>query len=488
MNVKHLLQRIAASLFLLGWLAGCADTQLTEGGIGGTGISLGPITGFGSIIQNGVRYDVSTAHFYRDGALVGGQNAYQIGEIVTIYGTIQSDGINGVAQQVEASRSLYGMVTAHNGNNLTLLGQTVHADSLTLFHGFSLLTEVVVGNMLEVSGVRDAQGVIRASSITRRANSFTPGVSSQVLAGYISQVDSTNQTFVLHGLTIDYSQAMLNALPGGQPTVNQYVQVTSQQAVQNQRLLASLVSAGSAYPAFSNGTKIELEGVITAFAHPSRFLLNGQAIVATANTEYEHGTVSDLKLNAHIEVEGTANAAGELVAEEISIRQTSGTAPLKLEGTISSLDAASQTLTLMGNTLVVDTRTILLEEVNDEDVSIRFADLRVNDLLEVKAMPLANGQLLALRIDRETPDASGERELQGVVSQVDAANGTFSILGISILVNDQTEFESASGESLSRNDFFAALVEGESIVQVEGTDLGSNWLQANKLEITNGDD
>ena len=59
-------------LELLAGLADCTGdgTQTAGGGIGGTGVSQGPITGFGSIFVNGVEIDTSSATILRDGATV----------------------------------------------------------------------------------------------------------------------------------------------------------------------------------------------------------------------------------------------------------------------------------------------------------------------------------------------------------------------------------------------------------------------------------
>ena len=44
-------------------LAACGGgaSQVSDGGISGTGISVGPITGFGSIISNGIEFDTVNA-------------------------------------------------------------------------------------------------------------------------------------------------------------------------------------------------------------------------------------------------------------------------------------------------------------------------------------------------------------------------------------------------------------------------------------------
>ena len=150
-----------------------SNTQLAEGGIGGTGIAYGTITGFGSIWVNGVRYDVSNASFTRDGVSASGQSDYRIGEVVTINGSVNADGISGVASNVEFDDLLEGTVSqaSSDGSTLQVLGQTVSTDARTVLHGFALLTDLQVGNVVEVSGYRQGQ-VIRATSIVFKQSSF----------------------------------------------------------------------------------------------------------------------------------------------------------------------------------------------------------------------------------------------------------------------------------------------------------------------------
>lgn len=484
MKFKHLISIsvLASSLFL----GACVETQLAEGGIGGTGISVGPITGFGSIIQNGVRYDVSQASFLRDGMSVTDQSHYRVGEIVKIQGTINADGVTGKATQVEYGSLLQGQITAisADGKSLYILNQLVRTDSLTLLHGVQLLTELAVGNVVQISGARDAQGVIRANSLSLQQASFINGSSIQLIEGRITQVDLSAQTFVVNGLRVDYSRVARGSLPA----VNQYVRVTSKESLQNGLLTASDYRLAQEFVEFTVGEEAELEGLVTAFISSSRFAINGQLVVTTANTEFEHSTAADIKLNALVEAEGRINTQGELVAEEISVRQASSEQTRELEGKVTAIDTAAQTIQILGNTLLVDASTIILQKNEEQEISIRFADLQVNDHLEIKARQLADGRLLALRIERDLEDLSSlDIEVKGIATAINRSQGSLTILGMTVMSAASTEFELNSDE-VSQAAFFAHLVEGKSVVKAEGRQLSDQILTADSLELETEDD
>src|SRR3954447_791972 len=88
-------------------LVACGVDQVA--GIEGTGApvasgvtSVGPISGFGSIIQGGVEYQTSGAQIQIDDQPAT-EAQLQVGEVVTIKGTVNPDGTTGVATQVTFS-------------------------------------------------------------------------------------------------------------------------------------------------------------------------------------------------------------------------------------------------------------------------------------------------------------------------------------------------------------------------------------------------
>ncbi len=323
MHLKQILLSGITCLMLSSCGGGSGGMLLTDGGIGGTGISVGSITGFGSIWVNGVRYDVSQASFVRDGTVASGQDDYLIGEVVTIIGVINADGISGVAETVEFDDALEGTVTevTTDGSSIEVLGRVIQTDASTVFYGFSQLSDLQLGNVLEISGAQDAEGVIQASSIVLKQLVFTASESKLEVEGVISDVDMSAKTFQLGSLLIDYSVAELE-LPNNTPENGQYVEVESELSPQGNLILASEVESADEYPEFELGQEIELEGYVTSFTSTQQFSVSGQPVMTNASTEVENGLLTDVQLNSFVEIEGYINEQGVLIADEVSIKQS----------------------------------------------------------------------------------------------------------------------------------------------------------------------
>lgn len=127
-------------------------------------------------------------------------------------------------------------------------------------------------------------------------------------------------------------------------------------------------------------------------------------MTTNASTRFEGGTASNLALNALVEIEGNANAAGVIVAEKVEIKQSDSSDIDELEGNITAIDPTAQTFRLGIYTVSVNTST-LWEDESDADIpQMNFSHLNIGDYLEIKGKTIGTNKLLALRIKREDPD------------------------------------------------------------------------------------
>ena len=195
--VKPILKLVSVALVYLLLSACNAASDQASNGLGGTGITQGRVTGFGSIFVNGIKFNTDNAIFIRDGAGSKNQEDFSTGEIVTIKGSIDSNKTTGTATEVTFSDALEGVVTTKaSGSNIEVLGQKVTTDNLTIFIGFNKLSDLVIGNVVEVSGFTVNNG-LTASSLKLISANYTNG-STQEVEGRIEKLNTTTQTFKLN--------------------------------------------------------------------------------------------------------------------------------------------------------------------------------------------------------------------------------------------------------------------------------------------------
>ena len=427
----------------------------------------GTITAFGSVFVNGVRYDVSAASLRKNGRSVT-QAGLAVGEVALVQGQEDLQSGQGDASSVEVEDNIVGPIASINTmtNQLTVLGQTVEVTASTSFGaGISPgdLTGLAMGDPVEVSGFAGAGGVIAATRIARAE----PAETLQVL-GTVAGLDTTAHTFMINGLTVDYSAAMLGGFSTGQPANDDLVvargTVFDAMAV---KLTATSVQRAETDPRnVADGGHVEQEGLITRFASATDFDVGGMKVTTTAATHYEGGTVADLALNVRVEVRGMVDASGVLIADEIKIDHVSA---IELESTVTAVDATNNTLTLLGVTVTVDANTRYEDQSSAEIQLFTLKDVNVRDSVEVRGFesPPGSGAVLASRLERKAP--STEVEVRGPFTATTPPQ--FMILGITIDATNAVFGDVEGGHTMTSADFFTQAV--GQIVAVRGTASGS---------------
>src|SRR3972149_8130806 len=207
--------------FVLFAVTSCGPLSLTDGnndlaggGIGGTGISVGKITAAGgtSVDVNGVAFDITNTTVTVDG-VPGNQNNLKVGMIVKVDGTFNPDGTTGIAANIEFKDILEGPVDSVSPT-LVVLGQTVSVSSSTHYDfadinsdGTIDVSDFGIGNIVEVSGFVDANGVIHATYISLKAESTAGDEFEIELKGTITNLNTFEGTFTFGSLLIDYNIA-----------------------------------------------------------------------------------------------------------------------------------------------------------------------------------------------------------------------------------------------------------------------------------------
>jgi hypothetical protein len=159
---------------------GIGGTGVTDGGIGGTGI-VGTITGFGSILVNGLRieYDARTPVSADLGEATAGD--LRVGQVVAVEAATVNRQL--VARSIALRTEVSGPLTqvSEGGRGLQIMGQAVVIDAASIARGGGLdPTELAVGQWVTVSGLRDADGFIVATRIDSRRAGGLVGVRGPV--------------------------------------------------------------------------------------------------------------------------------------------------------------------------------------------------------------------------------------------------------------------------------------------------------------------
>lgn len=472
------------TLLILGTatLAACGGGSDRVAGIDGGGspapvandiVAQGRITGFGSVIVNGVRYDTSGATITIDDE-PGTESDLAIGQVVVVTGTVNTAGTEGTATSVVFDDAVEGPIDAIDVANgtLTVLGQTVRVNADTSFEDDiepESLEGLSVGDIVEVSGYFDADGVIVATHIE-----LEDAGSDFEVTGVAQNVDSAAMTFEINALVVDYSMAMLEDFPNGAPEDGQRVEAKGSALGANGELLATEVEFEDDGFDLDDGDDVEIEGLITRFASATDFDVNGLPVTTNGGTEYENGSSADLALNVRVEVEGEIDANGVLVADEIEFEEEG---VIRIAAPVEAVDADS--LTLLGIQIAVGVQTEF-DDQSDADVrSFSLADVNVGDFVEVRAFD-DMGALRATRLERDDDD--DEVSLRGFVDAV--SDPEFTILGVTILTDGATEFEDDDDSVISAADFFARAL--GRLVEAEGALLNGGIL-ADEVEFEDDD-
>lgn len=346
---------LTAVVGALATLTGCGGGGGSIAGLssGGTGSFTGGIvTGLGSIIVNGIRYDDSAAQLLArdDGSAFAGP--LRVGMVVSVQGSAIVPAVGttalptATAFRISVGSEWLGPVQAVDtvNNTLTVFGATIDVLTSTVFAGTAARLADIVANRdtVEVYGYVDtASGHLQASRIEVGATA----PSSYRFSGVIGAFDPNAQTFVIGGLTLAFGSAAV--VPATAWGTGSFVRVTLGAAPVGATAVATavrLVASPFAALATGNADEAELHGVINAFTSATQFSVNGVAVDA------RQASVSGVPaLGVDVEVEGPV-VGGVIVASSVKTRTTSQIEAQSFEfyGAVSALDTTARTFVLRG--------------------------------------------------------------------------------------------------------------------------------------------
>ena len=492
------------------------SVDLTGGSNGGNtdGTGIGPVTGFGSAIVNGVKYDdtgIDNTNFFDEHGRTKAE--LEAGMIVKVTATGVNDvSGTGTATKIEVLRHVDGPLD-DNGvtlatNRMKVMGQTVVMDTTTVFDNVvagGLIDLAAVDNLskagnrpeLEIHGIADDTGTIHATFIHKWFDNVVTGRNVQV-KGRVANLNLAHTVFTLGTVSVSVSTPPAGLANG------LFVEAKGTFRLSDNTLLATEVTIEDPAAGQSAGDQVKAEGYVNRIIGATRFELAGadglQLINwSTATAAFKDGTAAELLAGARVEVEGKRNLDKTVAAQEISFRKPSNIL-LETVATAKTLPVGAQpgSLTLFGKTVFVNALTQYKDSSSVHLKTFHFNDIvaspSAGDTLGVSAYTddsTGATRVIASRIERIGAIAADANLLQGIV-EAKSGGALFTILGITVqtfpgttgfLQADGTPFPGATENDRQAN-FFAAVIEGQVAVKARGTAGSSSALMtANEVRI-----
>jgi hypothetical protein len=318
----------------------------------------GSISGFGSIVVNGVHYEETGSRVEDEDGHRHNDSDLKLGMVVEIEAGVVSD--SGAMKTAKAASFTFsslvrGPVESVGSDSLVVLGQTVHVTPSTVFEdslaGGLGAVALQAGAVVKVYGLLDATaGTYTATRIELEDDS-----ESYRLRGLVGNYDATARALTIGTAAIDVSGV---AVPAG-------LQAGSLARIK----LQTTKNASGAWVAvelkLGRGTPenighTEIEGTVTDYTSATSFSIDGLPVDAR-QAVFEDGTAG-LSKGARVEVEG-AIVNGVLVASKVEVKtaEEEQHEDFEIECSVSASDAIAQTFVVRGVTVRYAGGTVAFE-------------------------------------------------------------------------------------------------------------------------------
>ncbi|MDP3422896.1 MAG: DUF5666 domain-containing protein [Burkholderiaceae bacterium] len=221
---------------------------------------VGPISGFGSVIVNGMRFDTVGATMADDDGRPVRLQDLSLGMTVSVDGTADDATARGAAKSLALLRGTTGPITALDAvsQTLTVLGMTVKATPATAYKDVAGFASLTVGSVVEVYGVVQSDNTVLATLIDKEDSAST-----HRLVGRLSGLNTVAKTFQVGSLQVSYGSATLAGVLVDGALVN----VKAAQAPAGGVLTASEVRVGGSKgysTTVAAGSYLKIKGVAEA--------------------------------------------------------------------------------------------------------------------------------------------------------------------------------------------------------------------------------
>jgi hypothetical protein len=410
-----------ATLLAVAMLAlhGCGGGGLGSGGTGAPlALTSGTVTGFGSVIVDGVAYDDREADVQVDdpfGALRRAEA--RLGQQVDIEFDAQ-----GVPRVIRVGAQLLGQVDAVLGvGRFRVLGREVvvnadpRAGPITVLDGYASLPAIAAGQWVELHGFDAADDTLQATRVQRLAAAPLFVRASGRIESLERRFDA--ETFRLAGgPTVIVPTVALRLPRGTDLAVGQRVTVLGPASEVRTLLGQVIVTAGlvgiRAEP--GAGQVITLAGRVSGVQATS-LLIGGRAV------EFDPAVVepaSGLGEGVYARIEGEVLASGRLRARAIRVRSAAGAGGenVELRGNVSGLSGDGRRFAVRGVTVAMPVDVVARDCPSGQLAEGVYAEVTAR---------LGLGTLEAREIACRTEPPGVVVTRHGVVGSVDATRRQF---------------------------------------------------------------
>ena len=455
---------------LIGLLMAC-------GGGGGSAstsepvVAKGVITEMGSIWVNGVEYETPDGGSYKNDDSTSTSASYEVGQVVSLRGRRNDDGVSGTADVVEYEAEIEGAAdSASTINGVTIL---IDDNSTNILDAPSINAgALAINQRYEVSGFRVGDFIIQATFIKHDDDTGPSGDGIDEIKGRVDVVVpatsiTVNSVVYLWANASDFSEGNIVEVHFD-PTSGPQFQATDVQLEDN--LLDNP----------DDGQEAEIEGPVNLTATDiadcptldfTTVFMIGETCIdwsSVPSDGWQDGLTDkdDLVSGLRVEAEGHYNADDLLIAEKIKGRGNQ----VRVTAIASNVDGTGGpgTLDVFGGAIQVTTQ-IGLTEIEDSPVN--------NGGFEIRGIRTGATSVLALRIKADNNVDLSDHELRakvddnGVNSSPNPDN-TITVMGISSIVNTFTKLVDEDvviwpGDGMNNDtdvDFFLNDIDNDGIV------------------------
>jgi hypothetical protein len=399
-------------------------------------VARGVITQLGSIWVNGVEYETPNGGKYSDDDSSSSVANYKVGQVVSVRGRRNDDGVSGTADEVEYEAEIEGEASGGQINGITvLINEKTNTDDIA---GNTLVDT----QRYEVSGFWINENTIEATYIKEDDDSD----SDDEIKGFVKNDDDVAKTFEVRGITFNWT---------GTPDVSNddFVEVHFGSCTTPPNVTCQAIKVEFEDDFFdrAEGLEVEIEGAVDLSTNgcpaEADFKVDGVCIDSTSKpAQWLDGLTEfgDLVQGSRVEVEGHMVGTAPnnyLRADKIKGRGNR----VRISSVAETVDTVACTFTLIEGNISVTVLDCVnaFEGKTASDASLSIGNL-LDEEVEVRGVRTGDKAMMAIRVKGDDLSGGGDRhEIRAEVDLggADGASGRVKVMGIVSQGNTATKLE-----------------------------------------------